>query len=370
MKRIIFLIVLLGVAMSQTDELIAQQLVSPEVHTDGTVTFRVRAAKAESVKVTGIHGLKDTELQKNDRGIWSVTVGPLPAERYSYNFKVDGADWVDPHNRDLKAWLSCASQFEIAGNPPRLHELTKVAHGTVAHHIYDSKAAENQRGVHVYTPPGYEDSDTNYPVLYLLHGYGDDETAWLRVGRANLIADNLIAQGKIQPVVIVMPYGHPTPLDLRRKFDDYAETNLKTMESDLMGDLLPLIEKRYRVSTSREHTAVTGLSMGGGQSLTIGLRHLDKFSRVGGFSSACPKDNIDDQLPTLIVDTDQSNKQLAVLWIGCGEEDFLLKRNHKFIAWLKDKKIEHTYRETEGGHDWMVWRKYLAEFLTLSFPGK
>ena len=353
--------------MSQIDETIAQQLVSPEVE-GNQVTFRVRAPNATSVKVAGIHGVEETGLSKGKKGDWSVTIGPLPAERYSYVFKVDGAGWVDPHNRDVKGWLSCASQFEIAGDPPLLHEQTDVPHGTVSHHIYKSKSADRQRGVYVYTPPGYEDSTASYPVLYLLHGYGDDESAWIRVGRAHFIADNLIAQQTIKPTIIVMPYGHPLPLDLRKKFDDYAGNNLELMEADLMGDLIGLIEKRYRASDKRDETALTGLSMGGGQSLTIGLNHLDKFSRVGGFSSACPQGDIDSKLAPLIQDIAKSNESLDVLWIGCGEDDFLLKRNHRFIEWLKSKQIEHTYKETEGGHDWMVWRKYLAEFLTLSFP--
>lgn len=357
-----------GISMNQVDEIIAQQLVSPQVHDDGRVTFRVRAPQAETVKVVGIHGVADTELEQDARGTWSKTIGPLPAERYSYTFRIDGVETLDLHNRDVKGWLTCASQFEIPGKPALLHEQTDVPHGTVSHHIYSSKSAKCQRGVFVYTPPGYSQSKRTYPVLYLLHGYGDDESAWQRVGRAPFIADNLIAQSKIVPTIIVMPYGHPVALDVRTRFDDYATRNLNVMEADLCTDLMPLIESQYRVSNSREKTAIAGLSMGGGQSLAIGLRHLDRFSRIGGFSSACPQGDIAAQLSGLVKDPGRANEQIDLLWIACGKDDFLLERNRRFVAWLKDTNIQHAYEETAGDHDWMVWRKYLAEFLELSFP--
>ena len=362
-----------GISMSQIDEIIAQQLVSPQVHDDGRVTFRVRAPQAQTVKVVGIDGVADTELEKDARGTWSKTIGPLPAERYSYTFRIDGVENLDLHNRDVKGWLTCASQFEVPGNPPLLHEQTDVPHGIVSHHIYSSESAKCQRGVFVYTPPGYSKTgysktDRTYPVLYLLHGYGDDESAWQRVGRAPFVADNLIAQGKVEPTMIVMPYGHPVPLDVRTRFDDYASRNLNLMEDDLCTDLMPLIESQYRVSNSREKRAIAGLSMGGGQSLTIGLRHLDRFSRIGGFSSACPQGDIAVQLPGFVKNPGHANEQIDLLWIACGKEDFLLTRNRRFVAWLNETNIQHIYEETAGDHDWMVWRKYLAEFLKLSFP--
>ncbi len=206
-----------------------------------------------------------------------------------------------------------------------------------------------------------------YPLLVLMHGYGDDESAWLEVGRAHWIADNLIAQGKVVPLVIAMPYGHPLPLAESGTFDDYATRNEVAMEQDLLQDLLPLLESQYRLKDDRLQRAIVGLSMGGGQSLTCGLKNLDRFAWVGGFSSATPRGDVDKQFADLLQDVSATNGQLKLLWIGCGKEDFLLERNEKFHTWLSEKKINHQYRLTDGGHDWMVWRKYLAEFLPQLF---
>ena len=359
--------------MGSVSDEISGQIISPEVNGD-KVTFRLRAPKADVVKVKGIEGQSAKQLEKGKNGVWQVTLGPLPPEIYSYTFEVDGTTIIDPQNRNVKKWLSCNSMFEIKGSPPLLHEQTKVPHGTTHHLIYDSRSAGHERGVFVYTPPGYDsDAKAKFPICYLLHGYGDDQSAWLEVGRANFIADNLIAQKKIEPLIIVMPYGHPLKLDIKEEFDNYADKNIQTMEADLLGDLAPLIESKYRVTSDRKLRSIVGLSMGGGQSLGIGLRNFDKFANIGGFSSATAQGDfgeIDSAFEKLTSDVDKSNSEIDLLWIGCGKEDFLLKRNNHFIDWLKDRKIEHQYELTEGGHDWMVWRKYLATFLKLAHPKK
>ena len=276
---------------------------------------------------------------------------------------------LDPNNRHVKKWLTCENMVEVPGTPPLLHEQQSVPHGVIHRHVYQSESAGHERGVYVYTPPGYDPKRAaGYPLLVLLHGFGDDESAWLEVGRAHFIADNLIAAGKIKPLVIAMPYGHPLPIERPRTFrNDYATRNIDAMDKDLQQDLMPLLESTYHLTSSRTERAITGLSMGGGQSLTIGLRHLDVFAWIGGYSSATPQGDLDSQWTDLTKDVGSTNKKIRLLWIGCGKEDFLLDRNQEFTAWLAEKGIEHTYRLTDGGHDWTVWRKYLAEFLPLVF---
>lgn len=347
---------------------IAAQLVSPEVHADRRVTFRINAPKAKSVLVQGIADLDPQPMSRQSDGLWEVTVGPLAPELYSYVFNIDGAIVTDPHNRHVKKWLSVNSLVEVPGKPPRLYEQRNVPHGVVHHHVYHSTATSKQRGVYVYTPPGYDDdTQQNYPLVLLLHGYGDDESAWLEVGRINFIMDNLLADHQAVPMVIAMPYGHPLAIELKTEFDNYSDRNLKLMERDVLDDLMPLLARRYRLSNQRQSRAIVGLSMGGGQSLSIGLHHLDQFAWVGGFSSAAPQGDITSQFAELTRDVAATNQKLNLLWIGCGKDDFLVERNRQFVKWLAANRIEHTYRETSGTHNWMVWRQYIAELLPQLF---
>ncbi len=372
MNRIIWY--LMGVLLLMQVESVQQELlgqfVSPVVHADRRVTFRFESANAAKITVQGITGLDAQPMAKGEKNIWELTVGPLPPELYSYVFNVDGTIVTDPHNRQVKKWLSLNSMFEVPGDPPLLHQQQKVPHGVVHHLVYASKTTGSERGVYVYTPPGYRaDTEQQYPLLVLMHGYGDDESAWLEVGRVNWIADNLLARKKISPMIIAMPYGHPLPLDLNAEFDEYADRNLVLMEKDVLHDLLPFLSKQYRLKPGRENRAIVGLSMGGGQSLTIGLKHLDQFAWVGGYSSSAPQGNLDRQFDGLVSDVAATNRRLKLLWISCGNDDFLRERNEHFIEWLSDKGIAHTYRQTEGGHEWSVWRKNVVEFLPLLFRG-
>jgi cyanophycinase len=347
----------------------APRLVSPEVHADGTVTFRLPAPHAMKVVVKGLSGQKPLELSRNNLGVWEGTTNVLPAELYSYTFDVDGALQIDPSNRFVKKWLTCGSLVEVRGDTPRIYEQTDVPHGTVHRHLYTSKTTAGQRGVYVYTPPEYSADHEAYSTLVLLHGYGDDESAWLEVGRANFIADNLLAQGIIKPTIIIMPDGHPVPRVPRGTFDGYAAENIDVMEKDLFDDLLPFLTKRYRLATSSQQMAIVGLSMGGGQSLSIGLRNTNRFSAVGGFSSSAPQGDsaaIAEQLGG--VTKQDTNDDLRLLWIGCGKSDFLFERNNTFVKWLDAEGIENTYHVSDGGHNWIIWRQYLPRFLTLSFP--
>jgi len=339
-------------------------LVSPEVHSDRQVTFRVKAPKASSVSVEVQFAQGPQAMTKGEDGVWSVTLGPAEPDIYEYSFVVDGLQVSDPANSWLKFWGGAAKNLvEVPGEKPMFFEEQDVPHGTVHIHKYRSKSLGVTRGLYVYTPPGYETSkNTKYPVLYLLHGMGDTEDTWTVVGRANVIADNLIAQGKAQPMVIVMPYGHTpsAPPDMR------SIGRYEAFEKDLIEDAIPYVQKSYRVSADRKDRAIAGLSMGGGQSLTVGLGNLDLFGWVGAYSSAIPRpENLDGLLaePKLI------NKQLNLLWIGCGRSDFLFDANQKFIERLKAENIKHVAHISDGGHEWRVWRRYLNEFVPLLFGG-
>jgi enterochelin esterase-like enzyme len=340
-------------------------VVSPEVHEDGTVTFRMLAPKAQAVVVQGLRRLPDQPMTKDASGIWSVTVGPLAPDIYSYTLSIDGATVTDPHNRDIKKYFSSESQFEVPGHPPILAEAQPVPHGVIHHQVYASKVRGGDAGMWIYTPPAYDPrADVRYPVLYLLHGFGDREEAWIDAGHANTIVDNLIAQGKIGPLIVVMPYGHPVPVDQRASFDHYAEKNMAAMEKDLLDGIVPIIERDYRADPSPEKRAIVGLSMGGGQSLTIGLGHPGQFKWVGGFSSSAPEKDLETTFADVLKDP---SVRPHVLWIAVGRDDFLLKRNEAFHAWLDKEGIAHTWTVSDGAHEWPVWRAYLPQFLELIF---
>ncbi|MBN2315712.1 MAG: hypothetical protein JXM79_17420 [Sedimentisphaerales bacterium] len=335
-----------------------EPIISPEVHSDRRVTFRLQAPKAKIVAVNlqGTHA-----MTKNNEGLWSVTIGPLEPEIYDYDFVVDDLRIVDPANAWLKVWLRTSRNvLEVPGDQPTFYEEQKVPHGTVHIHKYPSKSLGVTRGLYVYTPPGYETSKEKYPVLYLFHGYGDSEDAWTVVGRANLIVDNLLAANKAKPLIIVMPYGHtPSAPPVMRSIGQY-----ESFERDLIEDVIGYVQTKYRVSTDRKDRAVAGLSMGGGQSLTIGLGNLELFGWVGAFSSAVPEG---ESLEKLLADPKAINDKLNLLWIGCGRSDFLFERNQQFFARLRKDKIDHVAHITDGSHEWRLWRIYLNELVPLLF---
>lgn len=337
-------------------------LVSPEVRSDRRVTFRLKAAKASSVgvNVQFVRGLQ--AMTKGEGGVWSVTLGPAEPDIYEYSFVVDGLTVSDQANAWVKVWQGTTKNLvEVGGAERMFFEEQDVPHGTVNVHRYRSKSLGVTRGLYVYTPPGYETSGkTKYPVLYLLHGMGDTEDAWTVIGRSNVIADNLIAKSKARPMLIVMPYGH-TP---RTSADMRSIGRYGAFEKDLAEDVVSYIEKSYRVKTDRKDRAIAGLSMGGGQSLTVGLGNLDLFAWVGAYSSAVPRG---ESLDKLLAEPKSMNEQLGLLWVGCGRNDFLFEANTKFIERLKSENIKHIAHISEGGHEWRVWRRYLNEFLPLLF---
>ncbi|MCB1090801.1 MAG: hypothetical protein KDL87_04680 [Verrucomicrobiae bacterium] len=340
---------------------------SPEIREDRTVTFRIKASEARQVAVKGGFAKGKLALEKSEGGLWQGTVGPVDPGIYDYSFEVDGTYTLDPLNRWLKGWRSSANLFEVPADPPAVWQRGPgVARGVVHRHSFFSEPLQSEREVFVYTPPGYaEETEREYPVLYLLHGSGDDASAWTNVGRAHVIADNLIAAGKCEPLVIVMPYGHGhrpgTDLSAFADRGEWYRENNKAVFEDFFQSVVPLAENAYRLKKGPDDTAIAGLSMGGGQSLELGLNHPERFGWVAGFSSATPTDEAATIEPYRAFDPTLSRRKV---WIGCGRADSLLERNDFFHGWLERKGLVHDYVLTEGGHAWPVWRDYLERWLT------
>ena len=344
--------------------------VSPEVHSGGSVSFRFRAPNAKEVQLAR-EGAEPQAMQKDDQGIWSLTTTPLAPDYYGYSFVADGVRLIDPANPLLTPnLLATGNAVHVPGPLSLPWELNDVPHGDIHHHFYKSSVAEDERDYYVYTPPGYAGSGKRkYPVLYLLHGYSDDASGWTAVGRANVILDNLIAQGKAKPMIVVMPLGYGTMDFLRLAWDAWNHTelrdaNFKKFTDALLTEVMPRVEGEYRVTKDRNARAIAGLSMGGSESLLTGLNHLDTFSWIGAFSSGGIPEDFEKDFPALDA---KANQQLHLLWIACGTEDHLITVNRNLREWLKTKGVNHTDIETPGMHTWMVWRRNLAEFAQLIF---
>ena len=346
-------------------------VVSPEVHSDHRVTFRFRAPNVTEVAVVIEGSSQPLPMQKDDQGIWCVTTDPLTPDYYGYNFVADRVSLLDPSNYAVKPnFLNRANEVHIPGPPSLSWEIAAVPHGEIHHHFYKSAIVGDDRDFFVYTPPGYDArANQKYPVLYLLHGYSDDANAWTAVGRANVILDNLIAQGKAKPMLIVMPLGYGEPKVLQPNsgiFHDpgITQRNFDKFREALLTEVIPQVESAYPVNKDRNSRAIAGLSMGGSESLLTGLNTLDRFAWIGAFSSGGITPEFDKEFPAL---NSQSNQQIRLLWIACGTDDHLIDINRNFRAWLASKSIKHVDIETPGAHTWMVWRRNLTDFAPLLF---
>ena len=352
-------------------------LVSPEVHEDGRVTLRFAAPQATTVQVAGeiTGGAGPVAMVKGSDGIWSVTVGPLEPEIWSYSFRVQGVDMADPANPAVKPTppgQAMGSFVEVPSSTPAFYDSRAVPHGEVRMLPYESKAMGVTRWLWVYTPPGYEQSGARYPVLYLLHGNGETQTGWVMNGRANVILDNAIADRRAQPMIVVMPQGHALqganvgPLV---RIDGETSMFSPRFPKDLMEDVLPLVESRYRVKRDVSARAIAGLSMGGGQALTIGLQHPELFGYVLGYSAAVDGQFVgtEETLSRLPTDPAKAARQHRLVWVSCGRRDFLYENNKQFVAALERRGVKVTYREGAGSHVWSVWRHDLHESIPLLF---
>lgn len=359
----------------------APQFVSPEVNAERKITFRILAPKAESVLVVGgdmPNNSRGTAMTKADQGIWEATVGPLEAGAYRYHFNVDGIATIDPRNPSIsESNNNVWSLVVVPGS--EIFDTRNVPHGAVAEVTYQSSALGRARRMHIYTPPGYERSNAKYPVFYLLHGASDSDDSWSSVGRAGFIIDNLIAAGKAKSMVVVMPAGHTNSGGFRVPggSDEFAK--------DFVGDIMPYVEKNYRVQTDRSSRAMAGLSMGGGQTLTIAVPHLDKFAYIGVFSSGlfsmfparppaagapappAPQGPTWEEENRKVLDDAGLKKGLKLFWFGTGKDDFLLNSSRQTVDMLKKHGFQVIYEETGGGHTWLNWRSYLAEFTPMLF---
>jgi enterochelin esterase family protein len=352
-------------------------LKSPEVRDDGKVIFRIYAPKASSVTVTGDwidRGAAPLALAKDDQGVWAGTAGPLSPDIYSYSFNVDGVRTLDPKNTWLKPAINPPDmQFAVPGHGLEFLNNLNVPHGEVHTVWYHSNSLGTERRMHVYTPPGYANGNQRYPVLYLLHGGGDDDEAWTAVGRVNFIIDNLVAIGEVKPMIVVMPnsfvrdkMGELPPLADRL----VPAKNAPPLEKDLMGDIIPFVETHYRVAAGSQSRALVGLAVGGAQTLWIAAQHPDQFAYVGVFSSGLDKErdpDFDTRNAAFLNNPGKVNAEIKPFWIVYGATDINPKAEKDLGAELTKYGIHNELRESPGGHTWINWRRWLKQILPQMF---
>jgi enterochelin esterase-like enzyme len=319
-------------------------------------------------------------MTKGPNGVWSVTTGVLPPEYYEYHFVEDGVDKLDPLNPNtIENYASLGDIVLVPSQPPAPWELTDIPHGHVDHHLYTTQVGknlpENQESYVVYTPPGYDANHKGgYPVLYLLHGWSDTANGWIGNGHADLILDSLLAEKKAAPMIVVMPQGYGDLDFVTRGFGVWHDPakvseNVDLFAKMLLSEIVPAVEREYNVALGRDNRAITGLSMGGLESLTIGLNHPDQFAYVGGMSSAVFGGK-DAMFETAMPNLDARKASLRLLWVACGKADGLFAANQEFIAWTKANGFETVGVETSGAHTWLTWRDNLLQLAPLLFTAK
>jgi enterochelin esterase family protein len=353
---------------------------SPVVHADKKVTFSYLAPNAKEVLLGGGQfGASNVPMTRNEQGVWSVTVGPVTPDIYPYSFKVDGVTVMDPANVNFfPNERFKASLVDIPGDTPLMHAIKDVPHGTVSYEFYPS--LEGSTGyLMVYTPPGYsKELKEKYPVYYLISGTTDTEETFFKVGKTNFIMDNMIAEGKAKPMIIVMPYGNPLariaeqkggskPEDVMNRDSPDAVNRLRLFETDLISNIIPYVERNYRVLANRENRAIGGFSRGGGQTLRAAFNNMDKFAWVCSYASYVSPSEIEKDFKHIVSDPAKTNKDFKLFWSGIGTDDFLYKGTTEFNTYLINKGVRLKTYETDGGHTWMNVKKYMNETLPLLF---
>ncbi len=348
-------------------------LKSPKVLTDNRVAIQLYAPKASEVTVVGdfMTAMKPLNLTKDANGVWSVTVGPLKPDYYTYTLTVDGVRTMDPKNPVIKQGMSSLENvMALPGAETVFQDNRPVPHGELRQVWYQSNTLGMARRMHVYTPPGYEKGTTKYPVFYLLHGGGDDDSGWPTVGRAGFILDNLLAAGQAKPMIVVMPNGSmPLPPSSGMPNPAAMQQMRALFADELLKEIMPYVEKTYRTQTNRENRAIAGLSMGGFQTLDVTLTRPELFNYVGVFSSGFFGATIDEAETKYAsaLNDPGFNKNKKLFWIEIGKDDFVMDANKKTMALLDKHQIKYQYKETAGGHTWTNWRQYLNEYVPLLF---
>lgn len=355
-------------------------VISPQVLPDKKVIFRYLAPSAKEVKLGGSQfGANQLPMIKDSIGIWSVTVGPIRPDIYPYSFVVDGVTVMDPANEDFfPNERFKASLVDVPGFTPLVHAMRDVPHGSVNYEYYPSVQGTTGSLV-IYTPPGYDkDPSKKYPVFYLISGTTDTEETWFKVGHTNLILDNLIAEGKAKPMIIVMPYGNPAakiaeqnggakPADPIGRESPDAMSRMRSFEEDMIKNIIPYVDKNYRTIPNKDNRAIGGFSRGGGQTLRVAFWNMDKFSWICCYSAYLPPQEMESNFQSIVSDPDKTNKQLKLLWVSVGNEDFLYNDTAGFLNYLTSKKINYKSLITGGGHTWMNTKVFLAETAQLLF---
>ena len=360
-----------------------QRMISPEVQSDRRVAFRILAPKASEIILRGdwMEGGNTEKLSKDDEGVWSVTVGPLVPDLYSYSFVVDGVKTVDPLNPSVKQGVrGLDSMFFLPGDEAAFEDNQSVPHGQIRKVWYVSKTLDTQRRMHIYTPPGYDAASDRYPVLYLLHGGGDEDSGWSTIGRAGFILDNLLAAGKARPMLVVMPNGSlPWPTNMPRVApgEQPSPEYLRAMAdlrnrftNELMKEIVPHVEKNFRVFAGREHRAIAGLSMGGGQTLRVITAHPDEFAYVSVWSAGIGRNAEQwESQNAAFLDNPKINDWVKRFSICVGDKDFTLTGSKALAETLTQHKIENDLHISGGGHTWINWRHYLHDTAQVLFGG-
>ena len=353
-------------------------LKSPRVLDDKRAIIQIYAPKASEVLVSGdfVSGNKPMSLTKNEQGVWSVTTEPLRSDYYTYTLTVDGVRTMDPKNPVIKQGISSLENVMLVpGVETAFEDNRAVPHGEVREVWYSSSTLGMMRRMHVYTPPGYEKPGyekgaTKYPVFYLLHGAGDDDSGWNSVGRAGFILDNLMAAGKAKPMIVVMPNGSmPLPAQTGMPNTQMMNQMRNLFTDEFLKDIMPLVEKTYRTLPNAQNRALAGLSMGGFQTLDVSLTRPDLFDYVGVFSSGFFGSSIDEAETKYAkaLNDPSFNKGKKLFWVGIGKDDFVMDANKKTLALFDKHQIKYQYKETSGGHTWINWRQYLNEYAPLLF---
>lgn len=354
-----------------------QPLITHQVNADSSITFRYRAPSALKVELSTDATLKSLPMSKDDAGVWSVTTPVLTPEFYGYTFFVDGVAHLDPRNGAVRPSLTFGSNvIEVPGTTPQPWDTQAIPHGRVDKQVYTTHIAKNlplnQNTYFVYTPPNYDPQRKGgYPVLYLLHGWSDDASGWTAVGHANDILDSLIASGKAVPMIVVMPLGYGDYTFVTSGGGVWQDSskvtaNVDLFEQTLESEIMPAVEHTYDVAKGRENRAISGLSMGGLETLAVGLRHTDQFAWIGTMSAAVFGEHFERYLSDDALAKATKIKP-KLLWVACGVSDRLYPANQSLTPWLRAKGLDVVPVETPGAHTWLVWRDNLLTFAPLLF---